>query len=218
MKKISKKLKIIIFVATILVVMILAIVIIENITKENDLENKGYLETISNADSNLIASYIKEGITIGGITGKLETIDVSNATATEEDVLEGKTFYAGSNDIKIGAMTNSEISNLTVIANAPIYDSTGVSLNTTLDGSTKYKAAILIIGQYVYNINPVINITGAEYTNMGILSQSGYGGGERYTTNWARMYFITNISYPATFNISYEPGWGNRQITLYGIL
>ena len=72
MKKISKKLKIIIFVATILVVMILAIVIIENVIKENNLENKEYLETISNADSNLIASYIKEGVTIGGITGTMK--------------------------------------------------------------------------------------------------------------------------------------------------
>lgn len=109
MKKISKKLKIIIFVATILVVMILAIVIIENITKENNLENKGYLETISNADSNLIASYIKEGVTIGGITGTLEMLDTSDATATEDDVIEGKTFYAGSNEIKTGIKKEKEL-------------------------------------------------------------------------------------------------------------
>lgn len=72
MKKISKKIKIIIFVATILAVMILTIVIIKNIIKENDLKNKGYLETIANVDSNLIASYIKEGVTIGWITGTMK--------------------------------------------------------------------------------------------------------------------------------------------------
>jgi len=216
MKKTRKKMKIVTIILIMIIVIIFSITITTNVVK-NNIDNQKYLST-ANANSELVASYIKSGITIGGITGTLETIDVSNATATAEDVLSGKTFYAGSNEIKTGTMTNSEISNLKLIANAPIYDSMGVSLNTTLDGSTDYKAAILIIGQYSYNANPVINITGAKYTDIGVLSQSGYSGGERFTTNWAKMYLVTNFSYPVTFNISYEPGWGNRQITLYGIL
>ena len=104
MKKISKKLKIIIFVAIILVVIILAMTIIKNIAKHNNIGKQGYLATTENADSNLIASYIKKGITISGITGTLEILDTSDANAREEDVLAGKTFYAGSNDIKTGTM------------------------------------------------------------------------------------------------------------------
>ena len=77
MKNNSRRLEIIIVVAAILVVIILAIVIIKSITKKNNIEDKTYLETITNADSNLIASYIKEGITICGITGTLTTEKIS---------------------------------------------------------------------------------------------------------------------------------------------
>ena len=52
-----------------------------------------YIATTANAGSNLIASYIKSGITVGGITGTLEVLDTSDATATPEDITKGKTAY-----------------------------------------------------------------------------------------------------------------------------
>ena len=217
MKKQNRNKKIVALITIILVIIILTIIITTNLIKNNNVNNESYLAT-ANANSGLVASYIKSGVTIGGITGTLETIDVSNATATAEDVLEGKTFYAGNSEIKTGTMTDSGISKLDLIANAPIYDNTTAAINTTLDGSTRYKAAILIIGQYVNNITPVINITGANYSEIGIVSQSGFSGGNKFTTNWARLYFITDLSFPVTFNISYTPGYGNRQVTLYGII
>lgn len=54
---------------------------------------EGYLGTTSNAGSSLIARYIKEGVKIGGITGTFKTLDTSDANATAEDILVGKTAY-----------------------------------------------------------------------------------------------------------------------------
>ena len=42
---------------------------------------------------------IKKGITIAGVTGILEDLDTSDATATPEDILAGKTAYV--NGVKI---------------------------------------------------------------------------------------------------------------------
>ena len=94
MKKISRKQKLIIAIAIVLIVIILAIVITTNIISTNkNLASEGYLATTANASSNLVASYIKSGITIGGITGTLETLDTSDADATPEDITYGKTAY-----------------------------------------------------------------------------------------------------------------------------
>ena len=88
MRKLSKKQKLIGFVAILIVAIILTIVITANIiSKNNQITSEDYLATTANANSNLVASYIKEGITIGGITGTLETLDTSDANATPEDII-----------------------------------------------------------------------------------------------------------------------------------
>ena len=99
MKKISKKQKIIGLTAIVLILVTLAIVITKNITRNTRISNEGYFATTANANSNLVASYIKEGITIGGITGTLEILDTSDADATPEDIAYGKTAYV--NGVKI---------------------------------------------------------------------------------------------------------------------
>ena len=100
MKKISKKQKLIIAIAIVLIVIILAIVITTNIISTNkNLASEGYLATTENASSNLIASYIKKGVKVGGITGTLETLDTSDATATPADIALGKTAYVNGQKI-----------------------------------------------------------------------------------------------------------------------
>ena len=99
MKKLNKKHKLVGFIAIILIAVILAIVITTNIIVNNHQSNQiasqeDYLATTANAGSSLVASYIKKGITIGGITGILETLDTSDATATAEDIAWGKVAYA----------------------------------------------------------------------------------------------------------------------------
>ena len=99
MKNLSKKQKLIGGIAIILVAVILAIVITTNIISNNNQSNQiasqeEYLATTANAGSSLVASYIKKGITIGGITGTLETLDTNDATASPEDIAYGKVAYA----------------------------------------------------------------------------------------------------------------------------
>ncbi len=100
MKKVSKKQRLIIAISILLLLIILAIVITTNIISNNSqIANEGYFATTANANSNLIASYIKKGEKIGGITGTLETLDTLDATATAEDIAKGKTAYV--NGVKI---------------------------------------------------------------------------------------------------------------------
>jgi len=100
MKKTNKQKKLIVTIAIILIVVILVIIVTSNVIKNNDkVSNEGYFATTANANSNLVAGYIKEGITIGGITGTLKILDTSDADAIPEDISWGKTGYV--NGIKI---------------------------------------------------------------------------------------------------------------------
>lgn len=93
MEKPNKKQKLIAFIAVIVVAVILTIIITTNVVN-NQMQNGEYGAT---ANSNLVANVIKKGITIGGITGTLENLDTSDATATAEDILWGKTGYVKDN-------------------------------------------------------------------------------------------------------------------------
>lgn len=107
MKKLIKNKKLIVIVAIILIAVILAIVITTNLTNNKELASAGYFATTANVSSNLVASYIKSGITIGGITGTLEILDTSDANATSEDILEGKTAYVNGEKIT-GTLSTTE--------------------------------------------------------------------------------------------------------------
>ena len=98
MKKIKNKKLIVGIVAIILLIAIVSTVVIHNINTNNQLKENQYLQG-ENANSSLIANNIKKAITIGGITGTLESLDTSDANATPEDILEGKTAYV--NGVKI---------------------------------------------------------------------------------------------------------------------
>ena len=105
MKKLSKKQKLIGFIAILIVAIIIAIVITTRIIKNNNqVASEGYSATTANAGSSLISNYILNGITIGGITGKMDILDTSDATATPEDILWGETAYVDGEKIT-GTMT-----------------------------------------------------------------------------------------------------------------
>ena len=99
MKKISIIQKTIIIIALILIVVILSTIFTVNIIKNKNLSKERYMGATANASSTLVASYIKKGITIGGITGTLEVLNTSDANAKPEDISWGKTGYV--NGIKI---------------------------------------------------------------------------------------------------------------------
>ena len=94
MKKISKKQKLIGFITILLVAVIIAIVITTSIIKNNNqVADEVYAATSANAGSSLISNYILNGITIGGITGKMDVLDTSDATAESSDIAKVKTAY-----------------------------------------------------------------------------------------------------------------------------
>ena len=131
MKKLSKKQKLICFMAIMIIAVILAIIITTNIIRNNNtVANEGYLATIANAGSSLIASYIKKGITIGGITGTLETLDTNDATAYAEDIAYGKVAYARGERIVGTRIDEDTVLNLQDVYYADL-DSSG---EITVDG------------------------------------------------------------------------------------
>ena len=93
MKIFSKKRKIIGFIAILLVAIIIAIFITAIIIKNNQITSEKYSATTANSGSSLISNYILNGITIGGITGKMDVLNTYDATATAEDIAMGKTAY-----------------------------------------------------------------------------------------------------------------------------
>ena len=97
--KTNKKKRLTILITVIaLIGIIVGSIVIKNVVVNQEAEGENYLAG-GNASSSLMASYIRKGITIGGITGTLESLDTSDATAKAEDILEGKTAYV--NGVKI---------------------------------------------------------------------------------------------------------------------
>ena len=93
MKKTNKKHKIIILTAIALIIVIIGILIGTNAIKVNILTGKYNSSNGSSSNGNLLPEYIKSGITLAGVTGTLEDLDTSDATATADDILWGKTAY-----------------------------------------------------------------------------------------------------------------------------
>ena len=99
MKKIEKNKKLTILISIICIIVIMGIIIGANVIKVNIANGKYNSSNSESKNGNLIPEYIKKGITIGGITGTLEDLDTSDATAKPEDIIKGKTAYV--NGVKI---------------------------------------------------------------------------------------------------------------------
>ena len=99
MNRISRKRKWIILIAIALIVVIIGILIGINAIKVNILTGKFNSANNDSSNGNLLPEYIRAGITLGGVTGTLEDLDTSDATATAEDIEAGKTAYV--NGVKI---------------------------------------------------------------------------------------------------------------------
>ena len=174
MKKLSSKQELIVCIAIILVAVIITIVITTNIIKNNKVANEGYAATTANANSNLVANYIKKGITIGGITGTLESLDTSDATASPEDIALGKTAYVDGKKI-IGTRDDREkiSKSLSYVGYYADIDDNG-----TVDGIIYADLAIGGGGQWV-NTNgnyEVDKIQEVESIKDYYISQSTYEG------------------------------------------
>ena len=93
MKQESKRKIIVGGLAITLIIVILSILLLRNLKSSKDVNSGNFLSTMANSDSKLIASYIKEGITIGGVTGTLKVTNTEDANAKSEDIDYGVTAY-----------------------------------------------------------------------------------------------------------------------------
>lgn len=129
MKKLSQKQKLIGFIAILIVAVILAIVITKSIIKNNNqVANESYAAITANASSNLIANYILNGITIGGITGKMDILDTNDATALPDDIAWGETAYVKGEKIigtKIITIAHAKAAQKTFEENTALIDDYG---------------------------------------------------------------------------------------------
>ena len=153
---------------------ILVIIITSSITHNINLKNSNYATGAGNSNSNLLARYIRKGITIGGITGTLEALDTSDATATQADIRLGKTAYVNgvkitgtceelygedtefiiTNDMTIDSGTYDQIIRITNGANVQIKGGTFNNELILEDGNLQISG-----GYFIYNIDQYL----AEY-------------------------------------------------------
>ena len=140
MKKLSKKQQLIILISIITIIVIIGI-IGANIIRINIANGNYNSSNGSSNNNNLLPEYIKAGITLGGVTGTLEDLDTSDATATAKDIALGKTAYV--NGVKITGTYEEKVpdltsSNTTFSQNINYWTNQNVTVNvsTTISGYT----------------------------------------------------------------------------------
>ena len=111
MRKLNKKQKLIILTAIVIILVIISLIIGANIIKTNIINSSYNSANNNSSSSNLLPEYIKEGITLGGVTGTLVDLDTSDATATPEDILWGETAYVNGKKIT-GTMPIKQVKDL----------------------------------------------------------------------------------------------------------
>lgn len=136
MKKISKKQKLIILISIITVIVVIGIIIGANVIKVNILTGKYNTANKDSNNGNLLPEYIKAGITLGGVTGTLEDLDTSDATATPEDILYGKTAYVNGKKITGTYMTLGMLQVGDYVYYSPDTTDTSYPLSSTYSGYT----------------------------------------------------------------------------------
>lgn len=174
----KKNQKIIIFVSVITIIIIIGIAIGANAIRIG-ISNEDYNSSNSSSNNgNLLPEYIKAGITLGGVTGTLEDLDTSDATATEWDISYGKTAYVDGEKItglfvprdslEIGDYvdytpdTASDYSLLSSVS--------GYSSNQTISQETELKWQILSISD-----DETIELTSNEPTSYSVYFRGSLG-------------------------------------------
>lgn len=183
MKKINKNQKLVILIAIATMIIIIGAVICANIIKTNIANGKYNSSNGASNNGNLLPEYIKKGITLGGVTGTLEDLDTSDATARPEDIVEGKTAYVKGKKItgtyEIFTLKDLEIGDY--VEYKPDIEST-YNLNSTYSGYTSnqtIKQENLNWRVLSINTDGTINLISATPTSQKISlgNAKGYNNG-----------------------------------------
>ena len=186
----SNKFKILGITFFIVILIILIGIISSKFIKQNNAVVQAQYQAGTGDSSDLIANYIKEGVKIGGIEGKLRVLDTSDATATPEDIDKGKTAYVNGGKI-VGTyekpIPDLNSSNTKFTQNITYWTNQSVSVNVT----TTVSGYILqtttgnpdIESNWNSTSNQVLNDSGTVYARLTDGERSG-----NYTS-----YNVTNI-------------------------
>ena len=182
MKKKLKIGKIIIIGFLLIIVSIVSFLLGNLVNKTNSIEEQNYYGIVANANSKLIAENIKKGVTIGGITGTLEMLDTSDATATESTILDGETAYV--NGVKIeGTYVPLDTSDATATSKDIASGKIAYSKGQRITGTAKLATSTtrLTFSNHLYadgftmghgQSNGTITLTNLPYKSMKVVSSS----------------------------------------------
>ena len=161
MKKLNKKQKLIILIAIVTIIVIIGMVVGANAIRTNIINSSYESSNSGSNNGNLLPEYIKRGITLGGVTGTLEDLDTSDATATEWDIAYGKTAY-----VKGEKITGLFVprSNLKV----------GDYVEYTPDTASDYSIASNVSGGYNNCVYVLNDLCASQYSNsnLGVTARS----------------------------------------------
>ncbi len=182
MKKLNKKQKLIILISLITIAVIIGLTVVANVIRINII-NSSYNSANNNSSSgNLLPEYIKEGITLGGITGTLVDLDTSDATATAMDIAYGETAYVDGEKITGLFVPRSSLEVGQYVEYIP--DTTesyslpntvsGYTLNQTISQDTSLKWRIMSV-----NDDGTVNLISDKPTNqeISLYGALGYNNG-----------------------------------------
>lgn len=143
-------------------------------------------------------AYTEKAMPVGGLTEE----KLGLATATEADVLSGKTFYSGDKTLKTGTRLKPEDQGWNVATG-------GTSCSITVTNGAYYD----IVASYyqdTYTISRTFNITGCTtISSKGDTEISS----NNYLKNYARSYVVKAASTKITF--SYNTYAGNGRLVVH---
>lgn len=120
-------------------------------------------EILTEKKSKILPANIKAGIQIFDIVGTLEELNTSDATATAEDIIEGKTAYVNGEKIE-GEMSHTEgystgVSNVSLVINAEGAQTLQFTSHNTGDMNLLLKNATIDLAAYDYIVAEAIGLT-----------------------------------------------------------
>lgn len=203
MMKIKDSKKKIIWLITViaLITIILGSVIIRN-TVMNQEAKEGNQLAGANQNSELIANNIKKGVTIGGVTGTLETLDTSDATATPDKIFKGETAYVNGKKITgtYEEQMDAEIEGIKIPKGFYYVGGTkdsGIVISDNKADENKYSAQ-----NYSDQANiPADGLIGNQFVWVPVENMADF---KRYTSYYGSNRPITSYEEPAKTGYNYE--------------
>lgn len=171
-------------------------------------QNREVSKKASELDSNLVASNIRNGVSIFGVTGSMESgTDTSSATATASDIAYGKTAYGADGQIT---------GNVSTIANGSRISPSISSPNIYVSGISLYVDATLPYDRLMRSGS--IFSTYAALSSFGNATAADVAAGKTFTSSAGLNVTGTMATPPSFASKTIQSTQGTTLSTLAGVL